>query len=69
MGNCIPKRKLQWLISNKDSLLDEDCLDPEPYHIAPSKQPSVEIPLVCSEMSASLIETDRRATEIIHQLG
>ena len=70
MGNCIPKAKLPWLISNNETLLDEDCIDPEPYHMAPSElSESVKNPMISSAMSASFIESDKRATELIRQLG
>lgn len=58
MGNCIPK--LQWLIFDVQTLLDEDYLDPV-YDIPP------ELPALVKnspDMSTSFIETDKRATEL-----
>ena len=72
MGNCFPlMRKLPCLISEQDALLDDDCFDPDPHDLgyqAPLSQ-SVPNPMTSSVMSASFIESDERATELIRKLG
>ena len=63
MGNCLCLQKLPCLISNNESLLDEDVFDPEPCDLHYSN------PLIASEMSESFIQSDKRATNLIRTLG
>lgn len=68
MGNCF--RKLPWLVSYQHDILDEECFDPDPCdmnYVAPKNTSQDD--LMGSVMSASFIETDKNATELIRKLG